>query len=285
MSFRTFATRIKALLPDWLYKGEGELVWFVLNIMLDGFADRMLHGLYARFPTYAPPDALSYIGADRRKIRGVGESRDSYVARLLGWLERPSHPTRGGPFAICHEIRDYCGGEGIQVRFVDRRGNWFTVARDGTETYELDTGTWDWDPIPASPDWARFWIIIYPSYTATDGFRPWGRPALLDGSWPLNGSQVFSTDAAPSEIDVLRQIVDDWKAAGRRCEWIIYYFANLDSGGEADAFDPSAPAPDGTWYLWSTGDGSDENRRPPIGADAAYIKGGQTVTPYGAMIP
>jgi hypothetical protein len=274
--FETFLTSFRRRLPEWITndKGDGPAVWSAISFLLDGYMQRLYEGIYARYPTHAPADALSYIGADRRMLRGIGESREGYVARLLSWLSQYSHWTRGSPFALLSQVRAYCGGEGIRVRLVDRRGNWYTIDRDGVMSYVLDTGNWLWDPIPASPDWARFWIIIYP---AADGatFRPWGRGAKYDGTRKYDGTHVWGLDADPSEIGTLRKLVDDWKAAGRRCEWIIYSF-------DDSAFDPSAPEPDGEWYKWASGEPFVPKRRPP---DAVYLKGGVTVTPYGEMIP
>lgn len=278
--FETFLTSFRGRLPEWITndKGDGPAVWTAISLLLDGYAQRAYEGIYARYPTHAPADALGYIGADRRIIRGIGETREGYVARLLGWLSQFSHLTRGSPFALLEQVRAYCGGDGIRVRLVDRRGNWYTIDRDGTKSYLLDQGNWLWDPIPASPDWARQWLIIYPSYNdETAVYKPWGKAAKLDGSWKLDGSHVLGTDAQPEEIKTLREIVEDWKGAGKRVEWIIYSFAD-------DAFDPAAPeVDDGEWYLWGTPTPDMvAKRRPP---DAIYIKGGQTVTPYGQMKP
>lgn len=276
--FETFLTSFRSRLPDWITsdKGDGPAVWTALSLLLDGYMQRVYEGIYARYPTHAPADALGYIGADRRIIRGVGETREGYVARLLGWLTQFSHLTRGSPFALLEQVRAYCGGDGIRVRLVDRRGNWYTIDRDGAKSYLLDQGNWLWDPIPASPDWARMWLIIYPSYDdETAVYKPWGKAAKLGGSWKLDGSHVLGTDSKPEEIKALRQIVEDWKGAGKRVEWIIYSFQD-------DAFDPTAPeVDDGLWYLWGTPTTDMiPKRRPP---DAIYIKGGQTVTPYGQM--
>lgn len=277
--FETFLTSFSRRLPDWIVntKGDGPAVWFTLSWLLDGYAQRAYEGLYARFPTYAPADALNYIGADRRIIRGVGESRDGYVARLLGWLTQFSHLTRGSPFALLEQVRAYCGGDGIRVRLVDRRGNWYTIDRDGAKSYVLDTGNWRWDPIPASPQWGRQWLIIYPALE-NGTYKPWGRAVTLGSYGKLDGSRVLGTDAEPSEIKTLRQIGTDWLSAGKRLEWIVYYFHN---DGDPDAFDPATPAPDGTYWSWA----AREPYAPNRDLDAVYIKGGATVTPYGAMEP
>jgi hypothetical protein len=281
--FETFLTSFRRRLPEWITnpKGDGSAVWFAISVLLDGYAQRAYEGIYAKYPTYAPADALSYIGADRRIIRGVGESRDGYVARLLGWLSQFSHLTRGSPFALLEQVRAYCGGDGIRVRLVDRRGNWYTIDRDGTMSYLLNQQNWLWDPIPPSPDWARQWLIIYPAYDEESAtYKPWDKALPLDGSWSLDGSVSLGTDADPGDLTTLRQIVEDWTGGGKRLEWIIYYFHD-DAGPDPDAFDPANPAPDGTWWAWGSGEPYEPNRD----LDAVYMKGGKTVTPYGAMLP
>ena len=134
--FETFLTSFRRRLPWWITnpKGDGPAVWSALSLLLDGYMQRAYEGIYARYPTHAPADALGYIGADRRIIRGVGETREGYAARLLDWLTQFSHLTRGSPFALLEQVRAYCGGEGIRVRLVDRRGNWYTIDRDGTKS-------------------------------------------------------------------------------------------------------------------------------------------------------
>lgn len=281
--FETFLTSFRRRLPSWITndKGDGPAVWTAISVLLDGYAQRAYEGIYARYPTHAPADALGYIGADRRIIRGIGESREGYVARLLSWLTQFSHLTRGSPFALLEQVRAYCGGDGIRVRLVDRRGNWYTIERDGSKSYLLDQGNWLWDPIPASPDWGRMWLIIYPAYDDESAtYSPWDRSATLGSFGKLDGSRVLGTTAKPEEISALRQIADDWKGAGKRIEQIVYYFRN-DASPDPDAFDPANPVPDGTWWSWGAGEPYGPNRD----LDASYLKGGQTVTPYGAMLP
>lgn len=245
-----FRTAFYALLPSWLTSDDGERVVGSLAAVKDLFVERMRQGLLARYPSYTPPTGLPYLGRDRGIVRGIGEPEASYRVRLLRYLD--DHKIRGNPFALLEQLRAYCGGDGIRVRTVDRRGNWFTIDRDGTRDFTLGTGNWDWDPLPASPQWARFWVIIYPT---ADGL-PWGPAAgtfgPAGGAW---GSAIgtpgytIGTTATTAEVASVRTIIRQWQPDGTRCEWIIIAFDDA-------SFDPTAPEPDGTWKNWGKDDGA-----------------------------
>lgn len=219
-------------LPYWMVDGEGGAVVASVCLLIDAAIDRLYQGLLARFPTYAPADALGPIGRDRKIVRGINEPQSSYAVRLCRWLT--DHQVRGNPFALHDQLRGYLQAD-CMIRTVDRRGNWFTTAEDGARSVVLDEGNWDWDGVAASPNWARFWVIIYP----VGGTDPWspsvgGAPA----AWPVGGT--IGTTATPDQVATVRAIVQDWKPAGTRCEWIIIAF-------DAASFDPLSPEPDGHW--------------------------------------
>jgi hypothetical protein len=276
---RRFRTGFKLRLPSWLRNGQGQQLWYSLGSVIDAAAQRMLDAYRARLPGWAPLDAYPYLQQDRRIRRGINEPRGTskprtgYIGRVIGWLDAAL--VRGNAFACLEQVRSYMGGDGIRVRWVDASGNWYTIDRDGTKSYKLDTGNWHWDQVPNPPHWSRFWIIIYPRYLEeSDTFEPWDKPPPLDGGLYFDGSWVWGTDADPEAVDGLRKLVEEEKPAGRRQEYLIYYFYN-DDGPDPDAFDPDNPAPDGTWWSWGTGEPFDQNRDP----DAAYIKAGPIVTP------
>jgi hypothetical protein len=169
----SFIDAFKKYVPSWLSKGEGGLVGASLMQQVEDFRVRTKLALVARFPEYAAvycdDAALAAIGRDRRIVRGINEPAAAYAARLVRAFD--DHRTRGNPFALLRQIRAYLQAPCV-VRTVDRRGNWFSIAADGTETTNMATGNWDWDGRAASPEWARFWVIIFP----VDGITPW-RPS------------------------------------------------------------------------------------------------------------
>jgi hypothetical protein len=274
---RRFRWSFKELLPSWLRDAQGEAIWYSIGSIIDGALDRAYRSLLVRMPTFAPPDAYPYFEQDRKIRRGISETAAGYSMRLIGWLDAAR--VRGNAFALLRQVRAYMGGNGIRVRTVDVSGNWYTIDRDGTESYLLAQDNWTWDGVPSPPNWGRFFIIIYPRLT-NGSFEPWGLPPPLDGELSFDGSWAWGSDANPEDVETLRKIIEDEKPAGTRAEWIIYYFFD-DDGVDPDAFDPAAPDPDGTWHQWGAGEPYDLNRT----IEAAYIKAGQTVTPFGKMEP
>ncbi len=238
VNFRTH--RRRRPLPSWLRDGEGLLVGYVLDLMRDLFVERLRQSLMIRFPQRdptgrpSPDDALAANGRTRRVIRGIDESSASYAARLIRWLD--DRKTAGNAFAVLQKCAEYLGPL-PRLRIVDARGNWYTREPDGTTSYLLDQGNWNWDGAPMSR-FARFWLIVYPNGLWTEGpdwddaSRSWG-----------DGQCSWGSTATSAQIDTLRAIVADWKRAGSRCEKIIIAF-------DPDSFDPSAPEPDGTWGHW-----------------------------------
>lgn len=234
-----FRTRNKQFGPPWLVDDgeESTLIQYSLDLVLDAALQRTYLGLLAKLPDTAAElgisGALEGIGRDRRILRGLGpEAAATYATRLKAWL--PDAKKRGSPFALLKVLQQFIGG-GSSMRTVDARGNWFSRSAAGVETYTLNTGNWNWDStVPSSPQWARFWVIIYPgtrwSHSAT-----WGSGQLWGDT-----EKTWGTTATPSEVAQTRGIVADWKPAGTRCVNIIIAF-------DAASFSPTAPEPDGKW--------------------------------------
>lgn len=235
------------LLPWWLTTEEGAKVNYTLGLLMDAYLTRLLQGLRARWPSYAMPSALPFLGRDRRIIRGINEPAEAYAARLLRWLD--DHRIRGNPYALMEQLRAYCQAD-VRIRTVDMRGNWYTIERDGTREVMLDSAQWNWDAADPSR-WSRFWVIIYPT---SDG-QPWER----DGTW--GDGAVWSDDAAEgtwgstallTEVESVRRIVREWKPAGTTCVRIIVAFAD-------DVFVPGGAAEtDGQWANHSKNDGGSQ---------------------------
>lgn len=236
MTWQGFRDAHQKLTPSWLRdETEGERLLWSLETLLDASLERVRQSVKARFPEHGPLDALSYHSRDRRIVRGLGELPEVFARRMLSWLDE--HRVRGNPFALMRQLRAYCNAE-VRVRVVDRRGNWYTLDRDGTTSYLLAQGDWDWDGGAASR-WARFWVIIYPTAAGepwTTGSQ-WGDPGLVWG----DPTKTWGTSATPQQVADVRRIVRDWKPAGTRCEHIIIAF-------DDDSFQPGGvDLPDGTW--------------------------------------
>lgn len=231
------------LAPKWLTSGEGELVGYALDVMKDAFARRLELGLLSRFPHQdaeertAPPDALAAQGRDRRVMRGLAETDASYARRLLLWLD--DRRTAGNAYALLQKLAEYTGA-GPSFRTVDARGNWYSRAADGTESYVLNTGNWNWSG-PIEGRWSRFWVIVYPNGLWSATPNNWGDAAGANWS---EGSGSLGSTATIEQVQSIRAIVADWKPAGTRCVNIILA---LDPA----SFNPASPEPDGLWEGWS----------------------------------
>lgn len=216
------------LVPGWLSNGDGEKVLYSLGLMQDTMAERFRLSYEADLPEYAPDDALTYIGRDRRIVRGINESSAAYADRLIRYLD--DHRTQGNPFALMDQLYAYLQTSGVRLRTVDRRGNWFSRAADGTQTFSLDNGDFDWDG-GALSSWARFWVII----DSSSG--PW------ETQWDptVEGSFSGTTTATADEIAGVMSLIREWKPVGTRCEYVIVNF-------DEDAFDQDTAAT-GYWHF------------------------------------
>ena len=234
-----FRTRNKQFGPRWLVDDDDEStrIQYSLDLVLDAAMRRTYLGMLARYPDAAAElgieGALEAIGRDRRTLRGLGPETDaSYATRLKRWLVDAKK--RGSPFMLMQKLQEYIAA-GSSFRTVDARGNWFSRSATGVETYTLNTGNWNWDStVPSSPQWARFWVIIYPG-TRWSHSANWGSGQLWGDT-----ERTWGTTATPSEVAGVRGIVADWKPAGTRCQNIIIAF-------DPASFNPASPEPDGTW--------------------------------------
>lgn len=265
----TFLETFQKHVVHWLTKDDGGDVIASLSLVADDFVARAKLALMTRFPDYAIDDvALAALGRDRKIIRGINEPAAAYAARLIRALD--DHRRRGNPFALLEQIRAYLQADCV-VRTVDRRGNWFSIDADGNQSSSTDTGNWTWDEHPASPQWARFWVIIYPA----GGTDPWARAgATIDGAvagaWIAGSAsqRTFDTTATQDQVAQLKSIIRDWKPAGTRCEWVIVVFDDPD----AATFAPSGGVdPAGEWADWGDGEG-----RPVRLTNASYWAVGAT---------
>lgn len=223
--------------PRWLQEGDGELVWTSIGLVCDALVERVRQGVEARWPQYAPSDALGLIGRDRKIRRGRDETDASYAARLLQWLD--DWKVAGNPFALMGQLRAYCGVD-LRMRTVDNSGNWYTVEADGSRSVLLAQGNWDWDSQPTK--WARFWVVMYPPSTLWVKSPALGNASLWGGAIGSSGYTIGSS-ATPAEVAAVKSIVRDWKPAGTTCVRIILAWDDAD-------FDPegaSPPNPDGDW--------------------------------------
>ena len=231
----SFFEIFQQITPSWLSSGDGGSVLASLALIKDDFFARVKLGLMTRFPTYAVDDvALGALGRDRKMIRGINEPAPSFSGRLIPYLY--NHKRRGNPWAMLEQLQAYLQAPCV-VRTVDRRGNWFSIDANGNQSSSINTGNWLWDGIPASPYWARFWVIIFP----VGGTNPWG-PSK---NYADSSGHVIGLSATADQIAGIRSIIRTWKPAGTTCEWVIVAF----NSATFNALNPTAT--DGQWRFWS----------------------------------
>jgi hypothetical protein len=78
----TLVDTIKKISPPWLQAGNAEKFLFGLGLICDVQIQRIQDTVLSRFPLKALAGALSYIGSDRRLMRGINETDTSYALRL-----------------------------------------------------------------------------------------------------------------------------------------------------------------------------------------------------------
>ena len=248
MSLRT---SLRAYVPGWLSdrrsagKSAGWRVLWGAAVVLDALAQATREGVFAAWPGYGTPSALSETGKSRQIVRGRAETNDSYAARLRDWREL--HKARGLMFGLTREVQHYLGktnaGQFFEVRCVNRAGVWGMRDAAGEYTF-LDPGAtawpWDWDSVshperndPQAPFWSDIWVIVQPEV-----YAPIGAWTLSTTSWG---------HAAPqTEVAALRGLLEDWKAGHSFVRAVIWNPNPVD-------LDPTlfgSVRPDGTWGSW-----------------------------------
>lgn len=223
----TFRDSLERLAPPWLRGPWGQRFLWLFGIQLDVLAESRKQAELARYPGVGHPDALPYIGADRKIVRGFFESEANYARRCLTWLD--DHRTRGNAVAMFRQLRGLLHPQAIMIRTVDNSGNWNTWELDSTalvrhRTIDGDGITeWDWDG--NTSHWWRFWLILY----SPPGGGPWNVRTIGQG---LIGQGLIGTDATAEQRDTLRAVVKDWKPEHMKCSHILICF-------DATAFDPT----------------------------------------------
>lgn len=249
MSLRGLRDAVASYVPNWLSnrvgKNNGFKFVYTVALMCDILITLAVEGIYSWFPGYAlgsphftvnQASALPLIGRSRGIVQGLGETDESYAARLVGWLQ--DWAQAGSAEILLKMLFFYLRGA-ARIRIIDRSGNWVTY--DGSDTIVKQTAAWDWDSI-SNPEragyWSDMWIVVYP-----DQFGQ--RPGVLGD---LTGDDGFGIGQMIPHIsaDTVRAILQLWKGAHVFLRAVIFT-------SDASLFDPLNPAscPDGQWGCWS----------------------------------
>lgn len=155
---RSFASILRRTGPPWLQRAVGGALKGALGSVLDTVVDATAEGVRQRFPHALRPDALGYIGRDRRILRGPAESDAAFAARVLPWWDM--HRIRGGPYALLTQLQQYLAGFlDIEIHCVANSGNHHWIDLDGDISRGFIEG-WTGDgEYPTK--WARIFLILH----------------------------------------------------------------------------------------------------------------------------
>jgi hypothetical protein len=265
----------------WLRSEVGSKFLFAQGIQLDGLAEQFRVAQLQRYPEYCLPDALQYIGRDRRIFRGLSETDESYAERLTQaratWKFAGNAPTLlrqlwalltpGSTVRIRYVVNGYDGTAGSGTQFAD----WWTIDDTGLSHLRVSPTNWDWDGDALGyGKQARFWIIIY-----RDDVTPavWGVPPPT--TWGEAGWYWGTGDGPRDWLLDTRRVISTFRAAGSACGTWQGFSAGIivadptmvtapwGAGGPFDpTLAPGYPMPDGAF--------STPSERPP---GAVYLSG------------
>lgn len=144
--------------PPWLRRRIGGKVMRALASIFDELRDSTAAGVKLRFPTdTVDPDALAYIGRERRIRRGPGESATTYARRLRPWLA--DHRDRGNAYAMLRQLHAvFLDSYNPRIDVIANvSGKRHTALPDGEITRDF-VSDWEGD---GTDKWARIWVIFY----------------------------------------------------------------------------------------------------------------------------
>lgn len=241
---------IKSYVPNWLSNRVGFQsafkILYACALLCDSLIAFGLQGIDAAWPGRGTPTALALIGQGRGLIRGIGESDDSYAARLRAWLT--TWRNSGSPEVLAQLIQSYLGGMPV-VRVIDRAGNFVTANADGTTTKVSDP-TWNWDTV-LNPEragwWSDIWIVIYYSNATWPYYTSFTDPAW-DAAWGTYNNFGLGFEITREPVEGISQIVASFKGAHT---WVSAVIFTTDVTLFVPGSLGNSGNPDGTWGNWS----------------------------------
>jgi hypothetical protein len=268
-------------IPAWLKGPNAQRLLYAMAVQYDALADAATLAVFYGLATYVPPnpvevppittpDGIIWAGLDRNILQGYQESRASYVARLVQWLDR--WPYAGKATGVLMAVRgwilpqmpnvisikDSPGGDAA-INGGDSLTTW-TSYTDGTDPMPAGATTvtppaiaqvhprnFNWDGnYPAPIRVKRAFIVVFATATS------W---ITSSGTWGSSGkkwgdpSKSWGVSVPQSRMTGLRGAVRIMKSSGTWYQWIIVTF-------DSTLFDQTQPAdnvhnPDGTFGRWS----------------------------------
>lgn len=191
----------------------------VLGYMFDYFTNQVLQGVQMRFPTFAPKDALRYIGDERGLLQGKTESDADFAERLrLAWVY---WAVAGTPIGIMFELykQGYADGYLVQVN-----GNIYNLDGTPDPTDPVDSlvknvvginplifGNPPWWTFDSDETFTSRFALLFP--TAPVQWNDILSNAPLYGIGTRDGYTTDTSAPSTSDINTIYNIVNKWKPA------------------------------------------------------------------------
>lgn len=179
--------------PTFLAQPYGSAFMYALGYAKDVLLDRLKQSILARFPLYAPVDALSATGFERGIFRGPNEGQAAYAGRVANAWN--AWAFAGTPYGILSQLNS----AGYPDVAILSRKNIYTMATLNTMVTG-PTGTGGWQPgYPTlnAPQWNVFTVIVdhpYPAAWLSSG--NWSTPIHIGaGGGTVTPSGVPNPDA------------------------------------------------------------------------------------------
>jgi len=216
-SFVEYATEV--LSPPRL-KGAWGTKWVTaFAAEYDWQKKRMLQGVLARYPRYAPDDALVELGWERQIQRAPNESPALYAVRLrdawLTWTWSGTGPGILAGVGSCGFTAPRWGLDDWPTNWPSENGNvWLAPVRIFRQI--PDGG----DP----SQWSRFWVIIdYYAQTGGDVAHVRGDPTFIRGDsrfgtdWGCRGTRMDK-----GTWPALQRSIRKWRGGGETCFAVLF---------------------------------------------------------------
>lgn len=219
-------------LPPWLLRVVGGAVSKGIATPVDTEQDRSAEAIALRFPgggdngVVIHPQALSYLGRERRILRGPGETDETFAERLRGWWD--AHRTRGGPYALLSQMHAFFRATNNgTIQYINQKGASVSIDPSGNFTRSI-VPSWTGDGADP-PYWARFYLVFFlPSNTLTVPLETEeGDQVLTEAGEPLF-IDVSIYDLTSEEFGLICSVPHEWSAAHIDRIYILL----VPSGGE-----------------------------------------------------
>lgn len=239
-----FETGILRVCPPWLRRTVGTAVMKSLGVQIDTEIDRDVDGVGLRFPNPNQPDALGFLGRERRILRGPAEPAANFAIRLRTWWD--AHSTRGGPYALLGQMFPYLAGTiDAPVEVVGNSGIRHLVDANGVITRD----SIDWNGDGNYPTkWARFWVMINSATLTLPLVTESGEPVLTEsGEQVLTVSQITAANITDEQKEIVCAVPREWSAAHIDEVHVILLFDGGELWGYRTTTDPASGTTIGTW--------------------------------------